>query len=88
MRKIGTVMVVAAALSLASSGVAMAGSGNFSGYGSDSNKSTAEWYAKNNALLSAQIGGFTTGECSTPSVSSTQTPQEWQATAWVSCYRP
>ena len=88
MRRTGTVAVIAVAFALAGGGVAAAGSGTFSGYGSDSSKSTAEWYATNNAYLNAQIGGFTTGECSVSSVSSTQTTQEWQATAWVSCYRP
>ncbi|SDM79757.1 hypothetical protein SAMN04489726_3407 [Allokutzneria albata] len=51
-------------------------------------RSTAEWYATNNAYLHAQLGGFTTGECSLTSVTSTQTTQEWRATAWASCYRP
>ncbi|WP_163513206.1 hypothetical protein [Fodinicola acaciae] len=89
MRKtsIAATIAAAAAIVLLGSGPAAAASGTFSGYGSDSQQSTAESYAVNNAYFNAQLGGFQTGDCGSASVSSTQTSQEWQATAYVSCYR-
>lgn len=56
MRKIGTAVAIAAAVAAttwAGSGVATAASGNFSGFGTDGDRATAESYATNNAYSSA-----------------------------------
>ncbi len=92
MRKIGATAVIAvaaAACSMAGSGVAAAASGNFSGFGSDSNRSTAEQYAMNNAYSSAASGGFASYECSVSSVNTQPYGDNyWQSDVWISCYRP
>lgn len=56
MRRIGATAAIAAAVaacSMAGSGVAAATGGNFSGFGTDADRATAESYATNNAYASA-----------------------------------
>jgi hypothetical protein len=93
MRKVGTaaaaIAVAAVACTIAGSGVAAAASGSFHGFGSDSNRSTAEQYAVNNAYGSAAAGGFASSECSVSSVNTQPYGNDyWQSDVWINCYRP